>query len=194
MPGSTHHLQVWFFFRFWTSELFIMIYNSCKTRGFVTKHKYSNKTIVKLCKWNFQKWIHRFDVAEAYGYTRPQYVFPTIGVILKTMAAFYAFTKSHHSCSDIILWQMWVCDGRGATAQELHPSALYLRPLAHPTDMVCTHTHTQTLIPLITIGSYPSETANCPDWQGGGHPKWSGPHHLDKVAFNKPLRHYLCII
>ena len=85
-----------------------------------------------------------------------------------------------------------VCDGRGATAHELHTSAPCLRPLAHPTDMVCTHTHTQTLIPLITIGSSLSETANCPDWQGGLL-KWSGPDHLDKVAFNKPLRHYLCI-
>ena len=37
-----------------------------------------------------------------------------------------------------------VCDGRGATAHELHTSAPCLRPLAHPTDMVCTHTHTNT--------------------------------------------------
>ena len=59
------------------------------------------------------------------------------------------------------------CDGRGATAQERHTSAPYLRPLAHPTDMVCTHTHTQTLIPLIIIGSYLVESANCLDWQRG---------------------------
>src|SRR4029434_8621637 len=55
-----------------------------------------------------------------------------------------------------------------------------------------THTHTHTHRPLITIGSSLSETVNCPDWQGGLL-KWSGPHHLDKVAFNKPLRHYLSI-
>ena len=56
--------------------------------------------------------------------------------------------------------------------------------------MVCTHTHTQTLIPLITIGSSLSETANCPDWQGRLL-KWSGPDHLAKVVFNEPLRHNL---
>src|SRR4029434_9032664 len=42
------------------------------------------------------------------------------------------------------------CDGRGATAHEPHTPAPYLQPLAHPNRHGL---HTQTLIPLITIGS-----------------------------------------
>ena len=74
-----------------------------------------------------------------------------------------------------------MCDGRGATAHELHTPAPYLHPLAHPNRHgLHTHAHTNTHTTDYNW-IHLMDTANCLDWQRG-HGKWSGPGHLDKVV------------